>query len=126
MTLHIEPEPKISAKIAKAKICHMSNAKWRKLFRLLHDLPGSLQGIGLKRVGHKVIGIPIPAPECLSDDSFETAGALDKVPYAHIDYIGISNSRITNAELIAFLSKYGNWPFKEEDEGVLIIGYEWV
>lgn len=120
-----EPAHKIAQIIAKATVRHMSDTKWRKLFALLHELPGGCETIGLKLIGRKVLGTPPPGPFFEEETCFGGQGDLKSVPFAHIEYVGLSNSVVANADLLAFLSKHGQWPIVEEDEGILIIGYEW-
>jgi len=125
MTAHLEPAHKIEQKIAKATARHMSDAKWRKLFALLHGLPGGCETIGLKLIGRGVMGVPPPGPVFEQDHRFDGPEDLSGAPFMHIEYVGLSNRVIANTDLVAFLSQHGHWPIMEEDDGILIIGYEW-
>lgn len=125
MPSHTEPDHKIAQIIAKATVRHMSDAKWRKLFALLHELPGGCETIGFKLIGRSVFGAPLPAPFFEQESCFSGEGSLKGIPFAQIEYVGLSNRVAPNTDLIAFLSKHGEWPVVEEDEGILIIGYEW-
>lgn len=81
--------------------------------------------IGIKLIGHAVKSVPVPGPEFEFDDSFGEFGGLTSVPFSHIEFVGVSNSEHTNAALITHLSAYGSWPIQEEEEGIIILGYEW-
>ena len=125
MSVHKEPAHKTAQMIAKAKARHMSDAKWRKLFARLHDLPGGCETIGLKPIGRKVMGVPPSGPLFEQGGCFGTPDDISGIPFSQIEFVGLSNRMVANAELIAFLSEHGRWPVVEEDEGLLIIGYEW-
>lgn len=116
---------RVARKIARAKATHMSNAKWRKLFAALHELPNGCSVIGLKLVGRTVLGVPTPGPVFEFEDHFGECGGISFVPFSHIEFVGVSNSDTTNAALIQHLNTFGNWPITEDIEGILINGYEW-
>ncbi|MEZ5986125.1 MAG: hypothetical protein R3B94_09255 [Hyphomonas sp.] len=103
----------------------MSDAKWRKLFKALHALPGGPRQIGLQLIGRTVLSVPTPGPEFEFDDHFGECGGISFVPFSHIEFVRVSNSSTTNAALIQYLGVLGNWPITEEAEGILIKGYEW-
>lgn len=113
-------------KIAQAKTAYMSNAKWRKLFSALHNLPGGCAVVGIKLISHPtVLSVPTPGPDFEFEDHFGECGGVSCVPFSHIEFVGISNFRATNSELIQHLNAFGKWPVTEADEGILIQGYDW-
>lgn len=121
-----EAESRIARTIARARVCHMSNAKWQKLFAALHALPTPCTRIGLKLIGQgRVLSVPTPGPEFEFNDNFGECGGLSAVPFAHIEFVGISDAFAPPAELAGQLSAYGQWPVSVEDEGIIIRGYEW-
>lgn len=119
------PDERVARKIARAKASLMSNAKWRKLFMALHDLPGGCPVIGLKLIGRTVLSVPTPGPTFEADDHFGECGGISFVPFSHIEFVGVSNSVADNAALVDHLEGYGKWPIVEEAEGILVRGYEW-
>lgn len=125
MMSYSEPSHKIARKIAKAKERYMSDTKWRKLFAVLHQLPGGCESIGLKLVGRTVIGSPLPGPEFEHLDRFHVKDADENIPFSQIEYIGLSNRNVKNTEIKDYLSCFGQWPIIEEDEGIVIMGYNW-
>lgn len=116
---------RIARKIARAKVCHMSNAKWRKLFAALHELPDAPLVIGLKLINRAVLSVPTPGPDFEHDDNFGEYGGISYIAFSHIEWIGVSNSHASNSELISHLAAYGQFAIREEDEGILILGYSW-
>ena len=118
-------DERIARKIAGAKASLMSNAKWRKLFAALHELPGGCPVVGLKLVGRTVLSVPTPGPKFEFDDHFGECGGITSVPFSHIEWVGVSNGDADNSVLVDHLERYGEWPIAEEAEGILIRGYEW-
>ena len=102
-----EQDRRTARKILRAKSAYMSNAKWRKLFRALHDCPGGCQAIGVKLIGRTVLSVPPPGPDFAFDDHFGECGGISFVPFSQIEFVGISNSRMSNADLVAHLERRG-------------------
>ena len=125
MSISNDTEQRIARKIARAKIRHMSNSKWRKLFTALHDLPKRCPVIGIKLIGQQVLSVPIPGPIFEHNDNFGECGGISYVPFSHIECVEVSNTLMENDALIKHLSKFGQWPLREDPEGILVLGYEW-
>lgn len=125
MSANSDHHLRVTRKIARAKASYMSNAKWRKLFAALHELPDGCPVIGLKLVGRKVLSMPTPGPIFDFDEHFGECGGISFIPFSHIEFVGVSNSGTTNAALIQHLGAFGNWPITEDAEGILINGHEW-
>lgn len=125
MSTSNDTEQRIARKIARAKIRHMSNRKWRKLFTALHDLSKRCPVIEIKLIGQQVLRVPTPGPTFEHNDNFGECGGISYVPFSHIECVRISNDVIENDALINHLRKFGQWPICETHEGILILGYEW-
>nr|WP_321511980.1 hypothetical protein [uncultured Hyphomonas sp.] len=104
----------------------MSNAKWRKLFSALHNLPGGCASVEIKLVAQpNVVSVPTPGPNFEFEDHFGECGSISFVPFSHIEFVRVLNALTTSSELIQHLNSFGKWPITELDEAILIHGYDW-
>ena len=132
-------------RIAAARVKHMSNSKWRKLFGTIRSRRPILGGITFKLIkderhftSHGYTLIPGPEFDC--DDNFGECGGLSYTPFAHIEFVYIPNRYKTSPYgpkyddveyandiigLIALLNQIGKFPIETFESGVKILGYEW-
>jgi hypothetical protein len=117
-----EAQRRVDALIARASACHMSDAKWRKLFATLRSL-----GVGPLRWkfihDDRVFAEPVPpAPEVLE----RTLGDVLPYPYGpfrEIEWVEVPAERA--AGVVAALAAVGQFPVQQLDSGVRVIGYSW-
>jgi hypothetical protein len=135
----IELQQRLERKIARAKVSHMSNTKWRKLFRLLHSLEARV--LLWKFVGDdRVFRSSVPAPDGLLE-----TGLGDVLPYPHGPYRAIEWIEVPRSYsdpradenrplpertqelncIIAALDEAGEFPAAVLDSGVRIVAYTW-
>ena len=136
-----ETERRVQRRIAAARVKHMSNTKWRKLFAVLHSLPDPLGDVGIKFINDKrVFTGPTPGPDFEYEDNFGECGGISYAPFTHIEFVQIPNNyireldgpRYTSTEftndikaLVERLAQVGSFPIQEYDSGIRILGYEW-
>ncbi|WP_445363546.1 hypothetical protein ACJJIQ_02045 [Microbulbifer sp. ANSA003] len=133
---------KIEQLIQRAKLAHMSNAKWRKLFKICGEYSQSIGGIMWKFVGcDTLINCTICVTDCLLDeerfaDYFPNPYAkLNEIEWIFIPYkysdpnsdpkrpLPLLENNLT--ALIEHLEKYCKFPITNTENGIKIIGYEW-
>ena len=136
-----ETERRIQRRIAAARVKHMSNAKWRKLFAVIHSLPDPLAEVGIKFInGDNLFTGPTPGPDFDDDDHFGECGGISYVPFTDIEFVQIPNTyhcevhgpRYPTTEctndvlgLLERLAQVGSFPIHKYDGGIRILGYEW-
>lgn len=136
-----ESERRIQRRIASARVNHMSNAKWRKLFAAIHSLPKYPGGVGIKFINDdRLFTEPIPGPDFEYEDNFGECGGISYAPFSHIEFVQIPNkysrqllgprypeTKFINdvTSLIERLTEIGSFPIQEYDDGIRILGYEW-
>ena len=117
-----ERQRRIDAAIARASACHMSDAKWRKLFRAL-----SVLGVGnmaWRFVHSDQLTYQPPPPECaLMESCLGDFGHAVGVPYREIDWVEVPAERA--AGVAERLAAVGQFPLRQVASGLRIIGYSW-
>jgi hypothetical protein len=117
-----EAQRRVDALIARASACHMSDAKWRKLFAALRELDvGPLRWKFIR--DDRVFAQPVPpAPEVLE----RTLGDVLPYPYGpfrEIEWVEVPAGRA--AGVVEALAAVGQFPVRQLDSGVRVIGYTW-
>ncbi len=136
-----ENRRRIERRIVAARIKHMSNTKWRKLFGAIHSLRNRLSNVGIKFLNDdRLFTDAIPGPDFDCDDNFGECGGVSYTPFAHIEFVQIPGkyTRKVNGPqnaateytndingLIKQLAELGSFPIVEYDRGIRILGYEW-
>lgn len=136
-----ENRRRIERRVAAARVKHMSNTKWRKLFGTINSLPNRLGNVGIKFLNDdRLFEDIVPGPEFDHDDNFGECGGISYAPFAHIEFVQIPNryNRKVNGRygpatefmndingLIKQLAELGSFPVAEYDCGIRILGYEW-
>ena len=136
-----EKERRIQRRIAAARVKHMSNAKWRKLFAAIHSLPGRFGDVGIKFIkDDRLFTEPVPGPEFEYEDNFGECGGISYAPFTDIEFVQIPNkykreldgprypaTEFTNdvRSLVKRLAELGAFPIQTYDGGIRILGYEW-
>ncbi|MEP3890396.1 MAG: hypothetical protein ABJN69_08000 [Hellea sp.] len=128
-----EIDRRLERRVASASVKHMSNAKWRKLFAVLHAAAPPLREVGIKFVNQdRIFSVAVPGPSFESDDDFGECGGISYALFAHIEFLQISKSDISTANvsndiqaLVELLNTAGLWPIQVYEEGIRIVGYEW-
>ena len=136
-----ETERRIQRRIAAARVKHMSNAKWRKLFAVLHSLPEPLAEVGIKFINNdNLFTGPTPGPDFDYDDHFGECGGISYAPFTDIEFVQIPityhrevhgprypSTEFTNdvQSLFKRLAQVGSFPIQQYDGGIRILGYEW-
>jgi hypothetical protein len=117
-----ERQRRVDAFIATATACHMSDAKWRKLFAILRRL-----GVGRmawKLIREDQITWQEPPPEwALMDTCLGDFGLTPAVPYREIDWVEVPAERA--AGVAEELAAVGQFPVQQRDTGLRVVGYSW-
>ena len=117
-----EKQRRVDATIARASACHMSDAKWRKLFALLRELDvGPLRWKFVR--DDRIFVQPAPAADAELE---RTLGDVLPDPYGayrEIEWVEISTERA--AGVTEALAAVGQFPVKQLDSGVRVVGYTW-
>ena len=117
-----ERQRRVDAFIATATACHMSDAKWRKLFVTLRQL-----GVGRmawKFVREDRITWQEPPPEwALLDSCLGDFGLTPAIPYREIDWVEVPAEQV--AGVAEGLAAVGLFPFRQLDSGLRVVGYSW-
>lgn len=127
--------------IQSAKVAHMSNSRWRKLFAASEQYSTVIGGVLWKFVAwDRPIEHSLCVTDCLLDD--ERFGDCLPVPYAalrEIEWVFIPHyyddpredkkrklPRLANdlPALIQHYQGYGHFPINEINDGIKILGYE--
>lgn len=117
----LEAQRRVDATIARASACHMSNAKWRKLFMIVHSLDiGPLRWKFIR--GEKVFEAFAPSADELLDESFGHVYPAEGLPYRELDWVEIPAEHSTR--VIEALAP-ANFPLQQHESGVRIVGYSW-
>jgi hypothetical protein len=128
-------------RIEAARVKHMSNAKWRKFFAVMHSLSKPLGDVGIKFVNDKRLFVgSVPGPTFEHEDHVGECGGISYARFTHIEYIQVPHkyerelegprypaTEFTNdvKTLIERLDEAGNFPIEAYDGGIRILGYEW-
>lgn len=117
-----ERQRRIDAAIAGASARHMSDAKWRKLFAALAAL-----GVGPVRWkfirDDRVFEQPVPPAHAVLERSLGDVLPDPYVPYREIDWVEVPADRA--AGVAAALAAVGEYPVREHEGGIRIVGYSW-
>lgn len=117
-----ERQRRVDAAIARASASHMSNAKWLKLFTVLRDYGvGPLHWKFVRQ--DEVATCPIPPAWGLRAD-----GLGDVLPYPHGPYREIEWVEVPTAQaagVVEALAAVGQFPVRQLDSGVRVVGYTW-
>ncbi|MBA4192090.1 MAG: hypothetical protein C0467_29275 [Planctomycetaceae bacterium] len=117
-----ERQRRIDATIARASACHMSDAKWRKLFLALGTL--GVGRIAWRFVRSDQLTYQQPPPEsALMDSCLGDFGHAVGVPYREIDWVEIPAERA--AGVAEGLAAVGEFPVRQVASGLRIVGYSW-
>ncbi|MBT1065488.1 hypothetical protein KJY73_18015 [Bowmanella sp. Y26] len=135
-------EDKIDKLVRSAKVAHMSNAKWRKLFFACEEYPENIGGVLWKFLDwDRHIECSICATDALLDD--ERFGDCSPAPYVslrEIEWIfipAVYSNRHADAKrplpnlsndlrsIQEHLLKYSQFPLSIDSTGIRIVGYEW-
>lgn len=117
-----DTQRRIDAAIARASACHMSNAKWRKLFAVLEELAvGQLRWKFLKN--DRVFLQPPPPTHAVLEQSLGDVLPYPYGPFREIEWVEVPAER--SAGVIEALAAVGQFPVQQLDSGVRVIGYTW-
>lgn len=117
-----ERQRRIDATIARASACHMSDAKWRKLFLALGELGVGTMTWRFVRSGQ--LTHQPPPPECaLMESCVGDFGMAVGVPYREIDWVEVPTERA--AGVVEALAAVGQFSVQQLASGVRIVGYSW-
>jgi hypothetical protein len=113
---------RIDAAIARASVCHMSNAKWRKLFAVLREL--EVGPVRWKFVrDNRVFLHPVPPADALLEKMLGDVLPYPYGPYREIEWIEVPAERA--AGVIEALAAIGQFPIQRLETGLRIVGYTW-
>jgi len=117
-----EQQRRVDAAIARASACHMSDAKWRKLFPVLREL-----GVGRmawRFVRSDQLYYQEPPPEwALMESCLGDFGIAPAVPYREIDWVEVPAEQA--AGVAEGLAAVGQFPVQQVASGLRIVGYTW-
>jgi hypothetical protein len=117
-----EQQRRIDAAIGRASACHMSDAKWRKLFLTLRAA-----GVGRmtwKFVRSDQLSYEEPPPEwALMESCIGDFGVAPGVPYREIDWVEVRTDQAAGAR--EALAGVGEFRTERHDSGLRILGYSW-
>lgn len=117
-----EMQRRIDAAIARASVCHMSNAKWRKLFAVLREL--EVGPVRWKFVrDNRVFLHPVPPADALLEKMLGDVLPYPYGPYREIEWIEVPAERA--AGVIEALAAIGQFPIQRLETGLRIVGYTW-
>ena len=113
---------RVEATIARASACHMSNAKWRKLFAALLELDVGPLRWKFLRDDRVFVQLVPPAPAILE----RTLGDVLPYPYGpfrEIEWVEVPAERASG--VVEALAKVSQFPIQQLDSGVRVVGYSW-
>ena len=117
-----EKQRRVDAAIARASACHMSNARWRKLFAALREL-----GVGPLRwkfVGDdRVFVQPVPPAQAVLERTLGDVLPYPYGPYREIEWVEMPAECAIG--VIAALAAVGQFPVQQSRSGVPVAGYTW-
>jgi hypothetical protein len=115
-----EQRRRTDAAIARMTACHMSDAKWRKLFAVLAGL--ELGPVRWKFVrDDRVFEQPVPPARAILERSLGDVLPDPYVPYREIEWIEIPPERTAGAA--EALAAVGQFPIQVSATGLRVIGY---
>ncbi|AWM38910.1 hypothetical protein GobsT_28610 [Gemmata obscuriglobus] len=117
-----EFQRRMDAFIATACACHMSDAKWRKLFRALGELRVGRMAWKFVR-SDRILYQPPPPPQALLRSCLGDFGLTAGSPYREIDWVEVPNERA--AGVAEGLATVGRFPVERLTTGLRIVGYTW-
>ena len=136
-----ENKRRIQRRIATARVKHMSNAKWRKVFATIHSFSTGFGDLGIKFINDdRLFTGQMPGPDFEYDDNFGECGGASYAPFSHIEFLQLPNqyrreldgprypaTEFTNdlKSLIERLGEVGAFAIQAYDGGIRILGYEW-
>jgi uncharacterized protein (DUF433 family) len=135
----IELQRRVERKIAQATASHISNTKWRKLFRLLYSLEVRVVLWKFLR-DDRVFCSPVPAPADLLETSLGDVLPYPYGPYREIEWIEVPRSypdpradenrplpeRTHELDgILEGIHHAGELPVTVLDSGLRIVGYTW-
>lgn len=115
-------EERNRATIARAKTCHMSNAKWRKVFTALGSLDTGILRWKFVRED-RIFESRAPWANQILEDRLGDVMPGPYTPFREIDWIEVPLDRADGA--IEALEALGQFPVLHTESGVRIVGYSW-
>jgi len=117
-----ETQRRVDAAIARASASHMSDAKWRKLFAALRE-----SGVGpvrwkFVRDDRVVVG-PVPPAHGVLERTLGDVLPYPYGPYREIEWVEVPVEQA--AGVIEALAALGQFPVRQVDSGLRVIGYTW-
>lgn len=136
-------QKRIERLISSASVCHMNNAKWRKLFSILRDPSTPARRLNYKFVGTSKIyrNIGIPSSQDLLETKFGDILPHPYGEYREIEWIEIPSSypnpksdpkrplpeiKHDLVRIKKSLDKHGQFPIQLLDSGLRIVAYTWL
>ena len=117
-----ETEWRIDATISRASACHMSDAKWRKLFESLREL-----GVGPLRWkfirDDRIFVQPVPPAPAVLERMLDDVLPYPYGPFREIEWVEIPAER--GAGVVEALSAVGQFLIHQGELGVRVVGYTW-
>lgn len=110
------------AAIARASACHMSNAKWQKLFAALRE-----SGVGMLRWkfvrDERVFMQPVPPLHAVLERSLGDVLPSPYSAYSEIEWIEVPTEDAVG--VVESLGAVAKFPIQQCDTGVRITAYTW-
>jgi hypothetical protein len=129
---NVELQRRMDQAIAQAKVCLMSNTKWRKLFVALGQMrlvPSSFR-MKLVRSEHQAQD-RVPPLEFLLKDKLKDCASGPDTPYREIDWVEISRRSLTEArendleQIHRALAEISQFPLELTETTLKVVGYKW-
>ena len=117
-----EQQRRVDAAITRSSACHMSDAKWRKLFLALREL-------GVGRMAWRFVRSdqlyhqPPPPEWALMESCIGDFGVAVGVAYREIDWVEVPAEQATG--VAEELAAVGHFPVRQAAFGLRIVGYSW-
>ena len=117
-----EKQRRVDAAVARATASHMSNTKWRKVFAALLEL-----GVGPVRwkfVGDDHVFVQsVPPAHAVLERMLGDVLPYPYGQYREIEWVEVPAARA--AGVIEALAAVGQFPVRQCDTGLRVVGYTW-
>jgi alpha-ketoglutarate-dependent taurine dioxygenase len=115
-------QARLEAALARAQTSHMSNAKWRALFHLLHEVGVTQLRWKVVRDERNYLAPPPPAVSLLAD-RFGDVLPSPYAAYRELEWIEVAAP--DDALVARLTSARKQFPWRGADSGWRVVGYTW-
>jgi hypothetical protein len=115
-----EQQRRVDAAIAGASACHMSDAKWRKLFAVLRELEVGPLRLKFLR-DERLFACPAPPEYAVLVHGLGDVLPYPFGPFREIEWVEVPAEQA--AGVAQALAAVGQFPLRQVESGIRVIGY---